>query len=200
MPISEVTATQLSDQRSDNPEYINKAQSYLQNLETLRAHFIQSTPKGRKLSGVFFLKRPGKLRFEYEGLEDFVVADGTFIYFYDSEIKSQSHAPIHQTPAHFLLRENLKFSGDISVRDSFFDGQNFIVTLFETKDPGAGTITLVFDVNDDQKSLTLKQWIVKDSQDNLTKVTLSDIEKNIDLDPDLFVYRDPESSRPVYNE
>lgn len=177
-------------------DLIKKAESYLQGLDELRADFVQTTPQGNRLSGVFYLNRPGRLRFEYDGVSDFVVADGTFIYFYDSEIESQSHALIGDTLAYFLLREDLKLSDDVSVQNAYETDQETILTLVHSEDPDAGSLTLVFR----NKPFQLHEWIVRDAGDNLTKVSLGDINREVDLDKDLFVYRDPKPDRPVYNE
>ena len=96
---------------------IQKAEDYLRNLSTVKANFIQTAHNGARLSGTFYLNRPGKLRFDYNEIDDFIVADGLFIYFYDSELGEQSNAPIGQTLADFLLRENISLTGDIKVQD-----------------------------------------------------------------------------------
>ena len=83
---------------------IQTAEEYLNNLKTMKAEFIQIAHNGAQLSGMFYLNRPGELRFEYNEVDDFIVADGLLIYFYDSELKEQTNAPIGQTLADFLLR------------------------------------------------------------------------------------------------
>ncbi len=81
---------------------IARAENYLRNLSTVKADFIQTAHNGSRLSGTFYLNRPGKLRFEYNEVDDFIVADGFFIYFYDSEMQEQTNAPIGQTLADFF--------------------------------------------------------------------------------------------------
>ena len=76
---------------------IQRAENYLRNLDTVKAEFIQTAHNGSRLSGTFYLNRPGKLRFEYNEVKDFIVADGVFIYFYDSELQEQTNAPIGHT-------------------------------------------------------------------------------------------------------
>ena len=82
---------------------IERAEKYLQDLKTAQARFVQTTHNGTQLVGTFYLSRPGKLRFEYDApMEDFVVADGMFIYFYDAELEEQTNAPIKATMASLL--------------------------------------------------------------------------------------------------
>ena len=78
-----------SAQAQQNPD-VQAVQKYLNSLNTMWAKFIQTSPDGDSVSGTFYLNRPGRLRFEYDApVDDFVVADGNFIYFYDAAVKEQ---------------------------------------------------------------------------------------------------------------
>lgn len=164
-------------------------ETYLQTLDTVQARFIQTAPDGTQASGIFYLDRPGKLRFEYDPpLKDFVVADGTFIYFYDGQVKQQTNAPIGQTLADFLLRKNLKLSGDITVTRMRRAGGLLQVTAVQTADPKAGHITLGFT---ERPQLALKKWRVLDAQGQVTEVELFDARRNMAFPDGLFSWRDP---------
>ena len=188
-------------QASVNPEIVSRVESYLRNLKTAKADFVQTAPNGRRLSGTFYLKRPGRLRFEYDGIKDFIVADGTFVYFYDSELESQSHAPIGQSPADFLLREDLSLTDnkDIAIGQAFETSEEIVITLSRKEDPQAGALTLFFKILGDS-TIMLDEWIVKDARDNLTKVDLENFSADVSFDRNLFVYHDPKSGEPVYNK
>jgi len=170
-------------------------EAYLQSLKTAKARFLQTAPNGSQLMGTFYLSRPGKLRFEYDNVEDFIVADGIFIYYYDSELGEQSNAPIGQTLANFLLRPNLKLSGDVTIVDMQRIGGLLRVTLRQTDEPGAGTLTLGFS----EGPLALKKWTVVDAAAGTTEVELSELEQNIKLPESLFTYLKPKSAKPGYN-
>jgi outer membrane lipoprotein-sorting protein len=186
--ISATAQAQLND-----PE-IQKAERYLQSLDTATADFIQTSTLGARLSGKFYLDRPGKLRFDYNEVEDFIVADGLFIYFYDSQLGSQSNAPIGQTLADFILREDLSLSGDLEVVQLFKkDGKTFI-TVVQKDEPAAGNVELVFiDV-----PYSLAGWRVRDAQGEVTEVSLKNLEKGMKFkDVSLFGYRDPKGRKMV---
>lgn len=170
---------------------VQNAESWLRDLDTMKARFVQTTGDGQRLAGTFYLDRPGKLRFEYDALEDFIVADGFFIYYYDSEIEEQSNAPIGQTLADFLLRENLYFSGEIRVSEARRAGGYLQISLVQNEDPDAGTLSLAFS----EDPLVLKKWRVVDPVGAITEVELYGIEKEIPLDNSLFIYRDPKQDR-----
>lgn len=179
----------------DDPEII-RAETYLKGLKTAQADFIQTSSLGSRLSGKFYLDRPGKLRFDYNEVEDFIVADGVFIYFYDSQIGSQSNAPIGQTLADFLLRKDLSLRGDLSVTQLFKkDGQIFI-TVIQKDNPAAGEVELIF--ND--VPYQLARWRVRDPQGETTEVALKNFETGMTFkDSKLFGYHDPKG-RKTFND
>lgn len=196
-PQAAKAAPQSTEQKQ--PPSVARIEKYLQGLTTARARFLQTAPNGTQTIGTFYLNRPGKLRFEYDDpIKDFIVADGYFIYFYDSELGEQSNAPIGQTLADFLLRPAIKLSDDITVKDIQRTGRLLAVTLVQTDDPGAGSLTLGFEEN----PLKLKKWRVSDPTGAITEIELFKLETGIPLDDNLFVYMNPNrlDGKPDYNE
>ncbi len=181
-------------------EAVAQAEQYLRGLDTLKARFVQTAWNGAQIEGTFYLNRPGKLRFEYDPpIKDFIVADGFFIYFYDGELGEQSNAPIGQTLADFLLREDLDFEGDgeIAVRDVRFGGGLWQIELIQRADPQAGSLTLGFAPD----PVRLQKWRVVDAQGGITEIALSEVQTGMPLARSLFIYRAPrDSSRPTYNQ
>lgn len=174
---------------ADDASDIANAENYFKNLSTAKARFIQTAPDGKQTRGNFYLARPGKLRFEYDPpLTDFVVADGLFIYFYDGQMKQQSNAPISATLADFLLRKNLKLSGDLQVTKIVRDGGLLQMTVVQSAQPNAGSLTLGFS---EKPKFELKKWQVRDSTGNITEIELFNTETGMDLPSKLFVYLDP---------
>ena len=176
---------------------LRRALAYLDQLDTLKADFVQEAPEGRELTGVFYLDRPGKLRFDYDApVEDYIVADGTFIYFYDAEMDQQSNAPIGSTMADYILRENPGLDEDITVHNIDRDKEMVNITLKRADESNAGQITLGFS----RDPYRLRQWRVIDARGAETVTRLKNIKSGIELDPGLFVYRNQERDKPVYNE
>ena len=175
---------------------VQTVEAYLDSLKTLKAKFTQTAYDGSTTTGMFYLSRPGRLRFEYDApIKDFIVADGVFIYYYDAEMKQQSNTTIGNSLADFLLRKDISLSQDITVTDTKTAAGLLQITLTMTEDPGAGSLTLGFETD----PMRLKKWRVTDSQGLITEVELSDIETGIDLKRRLFYYVDPEHGKPQYN-
>ncbi|MGE4313577.1 MAG: outer membrane lipoprotein carrier protein LolA [Pseudobdellovibrionaceae bacterium] len=167
---------------------VKQAETYMKGFKSAKARFTQTAPDGSSAQGTFYIKRPGKLRFEYDApLEDFVVADGLFIYFYDATLEQQSNAPIGQTLADFILRDNIKMSGDVTVTAISKTDDRVYIRMVQTADPQAGSITLSFT----REPFQLKSWQVMDSQGQATLIELSNLQSNVALPNSLFAYHDP---------
>lgn len=175
---------------------VARAENYLRNLHTAKADFVQTAHNGNKLTGTFYLNRPGKLRFEYNEVKDFIVADGVFIYFYDSELGEQSNAPIGQTLADFLLRKDLSLNSDLVVKSNVHENGYQILSLSQKDDEGAGIVKLFFS----EEPYALKKWQVIDAAGLTTEVTLSNMQRDVKLSPSLFAYIAPKSDKPKYNQ
>ena len=168
---------------------IQQAERYLQNLTTAKARFTQTSSAGPQLTGDFYLSRPGRLRFEYDDpLNDYIVADGTFIYFYDGDINEQSNAPIGQTLADFILRDNIRLvNEDLKIARIMHVDNMVQITIQQADDPDSGSIMLGFQKNPFQ----LKKWRVVDAMGTITEIVLSDMTTGMKLPSSLFAFIAP---------
>jgi outer membrane lipoprotein-sorting protein len=175
----------LSDQdRSD----VARIETYLNNIRTLSARFMQVSDTGGTAEGKFFLSRPGKLRLEYDPpVPILMVANSGFLIHYDKQLKAVTHLPIDSTPAGLLVREHITLSGDVMVSAVERGAGSLRVTLVQSKDPNAGRITLAFS----ERPFALSNWQVVDAQGNLTRVALIEPRVGVPLDPSLFRFTDP---------
>ncbi|HYD69044.1 outer membrane lipoprotein carrier protein LolA [Azospirillum sp.] len=169
---------------------VTQAEQALNAVHTLQSKFVQLNPDGRQAGGTFYLSRPGKMRLEYDApVKDFIVADGLFLFYWDSEMKQQSSTPIGSTLADFILRPDIKLSGDVTVTDVFRAQGVLEITLVETKDPRKGSLTLVFE----DRPLQLRKWRVLDAQGLTTEVALLNPRVGVPLSSDLFYFKAPAS-------
>jgi len=161
--------------------------AYLNGIRTMTARFRQIAANGVASTGKLWVARPGRMRFEYDPPNPIrLLADSTFVYYWDDELKQASKYELRSTPAWFLLRDPISFEADVTVTAFQRVGGNTIgVTVVENAQPDAGSLTLVFTEN----PLTLRQWIVVDQQGKTTTVTLSDLQFGVALDPKLFQYQ-----------
>lgn len=184
-PPAAVQATALSERdRAD----LARIEAYLNGLTTLRARFLQIAQNGATAEGTAWIWRPGRMRFEYDPPESLllVASHGQFLL-YDRELRQPSTVPVSQTPLAFLLRENLRLSGDVTVTRVERGGGFLRVTLHRTAAPAEGRLTLVFQ----EDPIELRQWAVVDAQARETRVSLSRIETGVRIDPRIFEFNDP---------
>jgi len=175
---------------------VEKAEAWLGALKTGQARFTQTGYDGTQLSGNFYISRPGRLRFEYDApTKDFIVADGTFIHFYDDQQKQASSAPIGTTLADFLLRKNATLDGDLRVLSVRNMGDLAQITVAQSADPAAGQIQLRFS----ESPFELKSWRIIDGQGLATEITLNNFRAGGAIAPALFVFKDPSGRGQLNN-
>ncbi|MSO74732.1 MAG: outer membrane lipoprotein carrier protein LolA [Alphaproteobacteria bacterium] len=161
------------------------AEAYLNNVRSLRARFIQIAPDGNVAQGKFYLRRPGRLRFEYDPpVPILIVGDGFLLHYQDKELGQINEWPIFDTPIGSLSRDEVSFGKDLLVTDVTRVEGRTTVTVTRRDDPGDGSLTLYFTSNPTQ----LVQWRVKDAQGQVTTVALEDLEINVDISAKLFVW------------
>jgi len=174
---------------------VAQAEQYLNGIQTLQSKFVQVNPDGRQLGGTFHLARPGRMRLEYEPpLRDFIVADGSFLFYWDGEMEQQSSTPIGSTLADFILRPQIRLGGDVTVTRVFRTPGAVEITLVESKDPGKGALTLIFE----DRPFQLRQWRVRDAQGLTTEVALLDPRQGVTYPRDFFYFKEPARRREQF--
>lgn len=162
---------------------LTRISNYLNGVETMRGSFVQVGPDGDLSDGRFYMRRPGRIRFEYvppnPGL---VVADGTWVGVYDIELCTLDRVPLGETPLDILLKDRVDLRREDAVSSIERAEGQLRVTAVDPDDPASGSITMIFS----DTPLELRQWIVTDAQGLLTTVALSETVVNVSLDPNLF--------------
>lgn len=171
-------------------ESLAQASAYLASLENMQGDFLQVGPDGSVTEGKFYLRRPGRIRFEYNPPENLlVVADGTWVAVKDSAGPAQRY-PIASTPLSLFLARDVDLSQNARVLGVANQPGALLVTIADRTGEAPGQITLIFD----QPRMQLRQWVVTDAQGLQTTVALRNVETGVRADNSLFVLRD--SQRP----
>ena len=163
---------------------IDRANAYLNGATNLIADFVQVGADGRRSEGKLYVRRPGRLRFEYAQpatLE--IVADGTSVAIRDRKLATNDMYYISQTPLKFLLKERIDLRRDVKIL-GVSENKNGVVISIEDKATFGGTslIKLIFD----PKTFELKQWHVTDPQGYETLVSLFNVDLAQAPDSSLF--------------
>ena len=184
-------AAPLAAQASQLDEAVNA----LRGISTMRAAFTQTDRNGQTVKGTLTLKRPGRIRFEYDkSVNMLLVSNGKSLTLIDYEVNQVQRWPISNSPLGALLDP----SRDVKRYGKLLQTGNPNVVSVEVKDPKKpeyGTITMVF-VRDGNApgGLELNSWVALDAQNKRTTVRLSNHAYGVTVADSAFTYRDPRRS------
>jgi outer membrane lipoprotein-sorting protein len=167
---------------------LSRIETYLNGLKNISADFLQVDDAGGMMRGQIAISRPGKMRVTYAPpSKDFIIADGSFVHIWNEDLKSQTNVEEGTSLAEFILRDPVKLNGDVAVTKIERRPAKIEVTLVQTNDPGAGSLTLVFE----DKPLKLRQWKVIDPQGHATGVSLENVSDRAAFPDSTFIYTPP---------
>jgi outer membrane lipoprotein-sorting protein len=153
---------------------IDQVNAYLNSLTQLTGNFTQIGPDGSRNDGKFSMRRPGKLRFDYDPPSPLqIVADGKSVILRDRRLATQDLYPLGQTPLKFLLADHIDLRRDVTLKSARLEGDSFAVVI-EDRSTFGGTsrVALYFD----SKITSLRRWVVTDPQGYDTTVMLSNLD------------------------
>ncbi len=166
--------------------------AHLKAVDTMKASFTQTDARGAVLSGTLSMKRPGRIRFEYQkGVPILLVSDGKALIFVDYQVRQVQRWPITNTPLGVLLDP----SRDLARYAKVIPNADPKIVLVETRDPKHpeyGVITLAFYRNDSAPGgLMLQGWVALDGQNKKTIIRLGGQQFNVAISDQAFTWRDP---------
>lgn len=171
--------------------------NHLKAVGTMTANFTQTDRAGKVLNGNVVLKRPGKVRFQYQkGVNLLIVGDGKALNLIDYDVRQESRWPIGNSPLSVLLnpqQDLTKFARILPTSDAR-------VILVEAKDPRKpefGTITMAFArVPSAPAGLTLQGWSTLDAQNNRSTIKLTNQRFNVAVADSNFRWTSPKKAGP----
>ncbi|UWR11143.1 LolA family protein [Sulfitobacter mediterraneus] len=163
---------------------LGEISAYLNKLQTAKGEFTQINDDGSISTGTIYIKRPGKVRFEYNPPESaLVVAGSNTVVIYDKKSNQPAESyPLSRTPLSIILARNVDLGRAKMVTGHRFDGTATVVKAQDPENPGYGNIELKFTSN----PVELRQWVINDSGGGQTTVVLGDLQKGGNLPNRLF--------------
>ena len=160
---------------------LSEISGYLNALKTASGDFTQINEDGTISVGKIFIKRPGRMRFEYD--DALVLASSWSIKIIDkkSNLPPESYA-LRRTPLSLILARNVDLGQAKMVVGHDYDGTATIVRAQDPKNPEYGSIELKFTSN----PVELRQWVVNDSNGGRSTVILGELVKGGVLANQLF--------------
>jgi outer membrane lipoprotein-sorting protein len=176
------------DEVSKHQTTIDRVANYLSGLSTIVSDFTQVAPDGSLSSGKFYLKRPGRMRWQYNPPTPILmIANGKEFVYYDYELEQVSYIPLDSALVGFLAQEKIRFDEKVGIT-SFEEKDGVIrIGLAQRDKPSEGALLL--ELSD--KPLMIRTMVVTDATGQQTSVALSDAKFGVKLEKDLFIFRDP---------
>lgn len=186
-PAAAATATPAPALSAEDQADIARVEKYFNSITSMRSTFLQASSNGNVARGTVWLRRPGRMRFEYDPPSPILItSDGILVTFQDLELKQTNQVPLFSTPLSVLVDDHVSFGKELMVQQISKESNVLRVTVRQRDEPDQGYVTLVFQ----DKPLSLKQWTVVDAQKVAIKVALLDPEFGVQIPNELFRPKD----------
>ena len=164
------------------PDAAQKIADHFSSVKTMTGEFVQFGPKGEQTGGKFFLERPGKIRFDYDGSSNFrVISDGRSVVILNQKLRTSDLYPLSKTPLKLLLDNRIDLSGG-RVTGIKQEDDLTTIQLADKQVFGNSKITMMFD----PKTYELRQWTITDAQGKDTTVMIFNTKEGVSFAADTF--------------
>ena len=164
------------------PATAQRIADHFSSVKSMTGEFVQFGPKGEQTGGKFYLARPGKIRFNYDGSSNFqVISDGQSVVILNKKMRTSDLYPLSKTPLKLLLAERIDLSGD-KVKGLKEEDDLTTIKLADKSVFGNSTITMMFD----PKTYELRQWTITDAQGKDTTVMIFNVKEGVSFAANTF--------------
>lgn len=165
-------------------ETVKTVSDYFAELQNLKGAFVQTGADKKRMKGKFFVKRPGRFRFDYAlPSKQIIISDGESLAIQDLDLNNEDRVELDQTPFRLLLRKDVDLLRDAKITE-VQQAEDLIVLGLQDKSPDSpGTIRLYLSK---KPSIELKEWVTTDAQGLDTRIEVTDLVKTDDIDANLF--------------
>ena len=182
--LAPVLAVALAAPASAEKLSLGAISNYLNSLKTAKGAFTQINDDGTISTGTIYIKRPGKIRFEYNPPEQtLVLASSNTVAIFDPKTNQGPETyPLGKTPLSIILARNVNLGQANMVTGHSYDGTATTVTAQDPNHPEYGNIQLKFT----GQPTELRQWIINGDDGSTTTVVLGALEKGGSIPNRLF--------------
>jgi outer membrane lipoprotein-sorting protein len=146
---------------------------YLNSLTSAKSDFTQVNADGTISTGTLYIRRPGRVRFEYAPPDRTLVlaSAGNVAIFDPKSNQPPEQYPLKRTPLNLILAETVDLGRAKMVVGHREDGNTTRVRAQDPENPEYGSIELVFTAD----PVALRQWVIRDDQGGETTVILGEL-------------------------
>jgi outer membrane lipoprotein-sorting protein len=171
---------------------VSEINAFINENRAMQGEFTQIGPTGNVSKGVFYISKPGKMRFEYAAPNPYIiVSDGMWVTIKNRAKERGDQYPLSQTPLRLVLSDSINLLKETTVLSVEKTDDITSVTLEDRKRSVPGQLVLVYDA----ARKALQQWVVIDGKGRRTTVSLENVETGVAADPKLFEIKIDRSKR-----
>ncbi len=165
-------------------DLVKKVSDYFNSIENMRGQFVQTTADNKRMKGKFFMKRPGRIRFEYAlPSRQLIISDGQQISIQDLDINTDDRVMVDQTPFRVLLRKDVDLLRDARILEVQEAPDMVIVALQDKAKDASGKVRIFLGLGPE---VELKEWVTTDAQGIDTRLEVSALDRSQAVDAGLF--------------
>lgn len=164
-------------------EQLQNIDNYLTGLVNVRGRFVQTNHRNEETRGHFYVKRPGRIRFDYRSPSKLrIVSDGTYLSIEDHDLRTVDKFPLDTTPIRLLLGEDVNLARDAVILDMRQDETAVALVLRDKSGSTSGYLQLYFRLPE----LEIYEWVITDAQGLDTRIQLADLVLDDEKSDDFF--------------
>ena len=169
---------------SADPYSLEKLSEYLTNLKFLKATFLQVNSDGSKSSGSILVKRPGRMRFDYDKPDNtlVLVAAGALAIFDPKGDNEPMTYPVRNNPISLLLKSEIDLINSGMVSNYKKDLEEAVLTIKDPTKPKRGSVELLFLGEQPE----LKKFTLRNENGTSTSIFLENTEYPNNINDTLF--------------
>ena len=172
------------------PIPLDAISGYMNGMRTAESKFTQVNADGTISTGTLYIKRPGRMRFEYDPPEQaLVIAGGGAVAIFDPKSNGGPETyGLDRTPLKLILDDNMDLGRANMVTDHREEGPSTVLRAQDPEHPEYGYIELVY-TGGAGAPVELRQWVVTDEAGSQTTVILGDLRTDVSLGDSMFSIR-----------
>jgi len=156
-----------------DPYSLENVSHYLTNLKFLKADFSQINSDDTMSSGTILMKRPGRMRFEYNKPDNtlVLVSAGALAIFDPKGDEAPITYPIRNNPISLILKGEVDLLNSGIVENYKVSNDEAFLTIRDPKKPERGSVELVFAGVKPE----LEEFTIKNENGSFTSIYLKDV-------------------------
>jgi len=152
---------------------LDNISDYINGLKMIEADFEQVNSDGSIDTGKLYIRRPGKMRLEYEAPNNalVIVGAGNVAIFDDKTKNGSTIFPLKKTPLRLLLKKDVNLIENKMISEHTEKNNNTFIVVQDPKKLSQGKIEMVFS----NQPILLESWTITNQSNQKTKIMLNNL-------------------------